>query len=186
MGLVVLFSVALAIIVVVGEVWLIRLLRRPPRRTFGAALARGFPTEPKDVGLTGEPVTFRLPDEHTTEGWVIRGDEPDGPIVVMSHGWSSGRFGLLVRAPLLTLFASHVVVYDLRGHGDSSAPVTTMGPREVDDLLAIVEQVQPADDPDRRVVLFGSSMGVADAKSNDHGRLVVVSSIVTHPDARVR
>jgi len=159
MGLLILFGLALAIIVVVGELWLIRMIRRPPRRTLGAALARGYPTAPEDVQLEGEAVQFRLPDDHTTEGWVLTGGDPAGPIVVMSHGWASGRYGLLIKAPLLAPFASRVVVYDLRGHGDASAPMTTMGPREVDDLLAIVDQVRPTDEPERSAVLFGSSMG---------------------------
>ncbi len=159
MGLFVLLAAAAAVIIAVGTLWLIRMIRRPPRHTLASALARGFPAEPSELKLDAQDVTLRLPDETTTPAWLIEGEQSAGPIVVVSHGWASGRYVSLARAPLLTPHASRVVLYDLRGHGDSTARNCDLGAREVDDLLAVIEQVTPTDQADTPVVLYGSSMG---------------------------
>jgi len=179
MGLLTLFTVAALLIIAVGTWMLIRALVRPDRKTIGYALAKGYPTDPEDIDLPGEPITFHFDDHYSSPGWVVRGHNPDGPMVVVTHGWSSSRFASLAKALQFSPYASKIVVYDLRAHGDSTAPLCLHGKKEVDDLLAVLEQV---DDEQRGIVLYGSSMGagfsiVAAARDNEHGPGRVVGVI---------
>lgn len=168
MGLVVLFAAAALFLAVLATAGLLHRLAHPPRVTLGAALARGLPADPAELGLSFEERSLRLFDSTTTRAWLIEGRRPDGPVIVVTHGWADSRFGAQRRATLLVEFASLVVCYDLRGHGYASAPASDCGsPREGDDLLAIVQQLEAlhpthrglAQTHKRRYVLFGYSMG---------------------------
>ena len=160
MGLVMLFAVAAGLIVVVGVALLYHAMLHPHRKTYGFALAHGLPTQPEELGLEAEPIELTLTDGHTSPGWIITGREPDGPTIVMTHGWSSSRYTALWKASLLARFAGRVVLYDTRGHGESSAPICHMGTTEAIDLLNIAEQLPPAAAP---LMLYGSSMGAGTA-----------------------
>jgi pimeloyl-ACP methyl ester carboxylesterase len=155
-GLLKLLGVALAIIIAGGTFVLLRALLRPHRKTIGHALAKGLPTQPEEIGLEGEEVTFHYGDATSAPGWIVRGQSRDGPVTVLTHGWSSGRFAMLDLAPLFTPYCSKVVVYDMRGHGESTAPRCLHGGKEIDDLLAVLDQV---DDEGRGYVLYGTSLG---------------------------
>src|SRR6478609_6367544 len=101
MGLVVLFAAALALLTLIGVGVMAQLVLFPPRRSFGAALARGYPTAPADIGLAGVEREFALPGGATTLGFVVEGAKKDGPLAVVMHGHASGRFSALARAPWL-------------------------------------------------------------------------------------
>jgi pimeloyl-ACP methyl ester carboxylesterase len=154
LGLFVLLSVAAALIVVAGALAILDALRRPPRKTYGVALARGLATEPGQMGYAWETLEVRLDARLGTEAWILRGQDPGGPAVVVVHGFGDSRYGALTWAPLLAPHASQIVLYDLRGHGESAGPAGC-GIPDVDDLLAVLDHV----DPPGPVVLFGLSMG---------------------------
>ena len=156
MGLVNLFATAAALLIVLGTARVVYVLQHPKRKTYAYALATGLPGDPGELGLNYTEQTFRFADGSTTPGWIIEGANPHGATVVVTHGWNSSRHGSLLRVPTLAPHATRLVVYDMRGHGESSAPVCLMGTREADDLLAIITQL---DGPDTPIVLYGSSMG---------------------------
>ncbi len=160
MGLLNLFAAAAGLLVLAGSAVVVGRLQNPQRKTYAFALAHGLPTDPADLGLVSTERTFRFADGSKTVGWVIEGAKASGPVVIISHGWNSCRYGSLVRVPLLMRFASRLVVYDLRGHGESTAPTSRLGTTEADDLLQLVDQL---DDLQTPVVLFGSSMGAGTA-----------------------
>ncbi len=167
MGLLILFAFAAAWIVAIGTLALIHHMRHPFRKTFAVAMARGKPTDPRELGLAAREVTFRFDDGETSPGWIIEGKKSEsaaftgdasrspGPTIVLTHGLNDSRFGALKRVPSLVPFASRVVIYDLRGHGDSTAKVTTLTAKEPDDLIAVMNQV----DDGTPFVLVGHSMG---------------------------
>lgn len=168
MGIVYLMFVALVVVAAVGTAILVHQLLHPPRKTFGTALARGLPTDPGALGLSFSPCRFELPDGHKTDGWQIEGRDKEGPLVIFSHGWGDSRFGALTWVSLAAPHVSRIVVYDLRGHGDSPASVCRLGTTEAWDLLAVMDQLRPdgleetqdgAAAPGRPVVLWGHSMG---------------------------
>ncbi|WP_428388752.1 alpha/beta hydrolase [Mucisphaera sp.] len=133
-------------------------LRHPPRVRRAWAVGRGHPAEPADLGLAGEEVVFRYERGTETPGWVIRGDCPERPVVVMSHGFGDGRLRMLQLATFVARHASAVVVYDVSAHGDSTDRKLTFAMREPFDLVEIVDQL-PEGLRDRGVVLYGCSMG---------------------------
>lgn len=178
MGLLNLFITAATVLTVVGTVVLVRRLQHPQRKTIGFALANNLPGDPSELGLVFDEKQFRFTDGSTSLAWVVHGACPDAPIMIVSHGWNSFRHGGLVYLPLLAKFASRLVVYDLRGHGESTAPTCRVGITEAKDLLEIVDQL---DDQEAPVVLFGKSMGAgvsigaaAFANARSHQRIVAV------------
>ncbi|WP_225845316.1 alpha/beta fold hydrolase [Streptomyces sp. HPF1205] len=83
---------------------------------------------------------------------------PDGPTVVLSHGWTCS---ILFWAPVVrALAADHrVIAYDQRGHGRSGSPATRKGYGTgllADDLEAVLKATVP---DGQHAVLAGHSMG---------------------------
>ncbi len=160
MGLFVLFLFAFAVLSLAGCIGMVSLVLCPPRRSFGAALARGYPTDPQDIGLEGQEREFTLPGGAVTLGFVVRGAKAGGPLALVLHGHGSGRYSALARAKWLAPACSQVVCFDWRGHGDCRGP----GGRRCDfganagaDVAAVVAQVGG----DAPLVLMGCSMGAA-------------------------
>ncbi len=156
MGLLVLFAVAALFIVVVGTLVLVRRMVRPNRKSYAFAIARKLPVDPAEFQLAAEETMLRYDDGTSAPGWLVQGRQADGPVIIITHGWANSRFGSLIKLPFYASFASMIVIYDVRGHGDSTAATTTLGVREADDLLALLDQVNREGRP---VVLVGSSMG---------------------------
>src|SRR5438128_946292 len=82
-----------AAVVIAALTWYtVYLLTHPPRRTYVSALARGRPGDPAELppGPSGKrsssqwTVRWRGTDLPV---WDIQGDAPQGPVVILSHGW---------------------------------------------------------------------------------------------------
>ena len=133
----------------------VRMLTRPPRRTYAWAVAR---SKPGDPGELETPRSFRawsfVSRGVTLPAWDISGDDPTGPTVVITHGWGDSRVTILGRADVFARFASRVVVWDLPGHGDAQGRCT-LGVGEADDLRALLATLG-SDGP---IVLYGFSLG---------------------------
>lgn len=157
-GLVLLFLTAYLLIVLIGSAVIVYQIVRPRRRTFARALAHGLPTDPADLELNAEDVTFNLPGNHTTPGWIIHGQQHDAPAAIVLHGHGDSIYGALRFAQQLAPHASRVVVFDWPGHGGCSARWMTCGRREPDDALAVLDGL-PEPHRENGVVLFGYSLG---------------------------
>lgn len=130
-------------------------LTRPPRRTYAWAVAKGLPGEPGELEKPRRFERFEYSrDGATFVGWSIEGDAPDGPVVVLTHGWADSKVGGLGRVEAAAPLASRVVAWDMRGHGESDG-TSTLGLREKDDLLALIEMLEEI----TPIVLFGWSLG---------------------------
>lgn len=164
MGLIVLFlqaGILLFVALLASLVW--RLLF-PPRRGLGWALGRGLPGDPGELDADYAEVTFTLAGGSTTPGWVVRGGDEQGPVLVVSHGWGESRHVSLGRAAQLLRWARAMVCYDLRGHGESTSRRCDWSVGESADLLGIIEQLREVDSgslKQRPMVLVGYSMGAA-------------------------
>jgi pimeloyl-ACP methyl ester carboxylesterase len=133
---------------------------------------------PADVGLRAEDVVFPSHDGVTLRGWFIHRAEDDGtpaPAIVFVHGWPWNRLGnlagqsllpdrtvdFLAPAQALARAGFHVLLFDLRNHGDSDAswPVT-FGVHEARDFVGAVAFLRQRPDVDRsRIGAIGYSMG---------------------------
>ena len=144
-------------------------LRKPRRRTYAYAVARGIPGEPAELDRpapfetipisTGPITTDRLSAQRTVNAWSITGDNPKGPTIIATHGWGASRIDMLSRFEALRPHASRVILWDLPGHGESPG-ACTLGAREPDALLRVIQTIaRGSDDTPAHIVLYGYSLG---------------------------
>src|SRR5690606_35144050 len=89
------------------------------------------------------------------------GADPSAPTVVLVHGWGSSKHDMLDRADVLH-DAYHLLIPDLRNHGQSGDAQTTQGVREAADLRAMIDWLETAKAP-TAIAVLGVSMGGATA-----------------------
>lgn len=185
MGLLILLAEGLAVCLVGGIGYVIWMLTHPPRRTYASALSRGRPGTPAE--LDGKPAfeEWRFKSRGLDlPVWDLRGRlEPGrGPTVILTHGWGDSRVGALARVPALQPCCSRLVLWDMAGHGEAPGRCT-LGARDVEDLLALIDRVQ---EPGVPLVLFGWSLGagvsVAAAARTASG---IVAGVVAEAPYRV-
>jgi pimeloyl-ACP methyl ester carboxylesterase len=121
-------------------------------------------TDPEDGSLSlgwGEGasrpdhVIVRTPDGAELAVWDLEVDGPDAPVVVLPHCWGCSHEIWLPVARRLRSQGMRVVLYDQRGHGESTRGTA---PLAVETLAHDLEAVLEATDV-REVVLAGHSMG---------------------------
>lgn len=101
-----------------------------------------------------------------TDGTKLRGEfwaQPySAPTIIISHGFHLPRVNFRTVAALEYAHGANILLFDYRGHGESSLMPTTCGNAEVNDLLAAVEVAtsQPETMPNK-VYIHGFSMGAA-------------------------
>ena len=150
-----------------------RRIIRPPRQRLWAS--------PDDLGLAYEDVQFPARDGIRLSGWFVpAGAESmrQGAVVVLVHGWPWNRLGMMADDWLSGLEGSkpvdllrlaytlhqdgyHVLLFDLRNHGQSAdAPPVTFGWQEANDLLGALTYLNGRPDvTDDRIGVVGFSMG---------------------------
>ncbi len=118
---------------------------------------------PSDYGLETETLDVIAPDGVLLKAWLVRG-ETNAPLVVVVHGKGNSKMGMLNYARPLHKAGFHVLLPDLRGHGESGDARITMGLREADDVRLCVEAAcrRPGIDT-TRIGVHGQSMGTAAA-----------------------
>lgn len=79
-------------------------------------------------------------------------------IVLMFHGYGGCKSTMLHEAAVFHELGKHVALVDFRGSGGSAGEVTTLGWHEALDVAAAVQWAQKQY-PEKRLVLFGQSMG---------------------------
>lgn len=140
----------------------------PMRRAYAFAVSRSIPGDPSEVA-TDASGTQPRGLEYTSwtvrsRGielpiWDIRGKDPAGPTIIITHGWGESRVLNLPRAAALAPIASRIILWDMPAHGDSDRGGRfTLGCREHLDLLAIIERVRGSGDTSP-LVLHGFSLG---------------------------
>ena len=117
-------------------------------------------TSPADFGLPEpEPVSVKS-DGVTLAGWMFRNPSDKRCGVVVSHGHINTRYGSLPYATLFYRRGCHILVYDIRHHGDSKAEYGTYGYYERHDLVKLVDHFAAATGLARREIgLYGVSLG---------------------------
>ncbi|HEX8876423.1 MAG TPA: alpha/beta fold hydrolase [Phycisphaerales bacterium] len=191
LGMLPVLALGLALYVGVLTVFTHRRLTRPPRRTYAWAVSKGLPGDPGELTVPRRFERFEFSREAVTLiGWNIDGDRPDGPVVVLTHGWADSKVGALRRVEAIAPFASRVIAWDLRGHGES-AGASTLGLSEKDDLLALLETLGTDTRGDGTpIMLFGWSLGagvsLAVAADCNRVRGVIAESPYRHPQTPAR
>lgn len=180
-GLAVLLGVGLFVAYAAAVLLVMLRLRRPPRRTYATAVARGIPGDPRELD---QPRRFRAfdlgdvaPEARPREipCWDIEGDDPGGPIVILTPGWGDSRIGALARVSAIAPAASRIFAWDPPGQGDAPG-LCALGTRE-HRLLGMLARYA-AELHDRDVVLQGWSLGAGTS-------IVTAAGCAKDADARI-
>lgn len=135
-------------------------------------------THPPRTELYGSPRDFQLilqkpmwfeekwknSDSTQTVGWLLSRGKP-APAVILSHGYGSNRSELLTLAFELWKAGYNVLVYDLRGHGESPVKWSGLGTYEKDDLFSAMKFLRSQKTEsgqellDGRIGLYGVDLG---------------------------
>ncbi|WP_374688975.1 alpha/beta hydrolase [Promineifilum sp.] len=152
--------------------WFTRRMVAPARQPLWAT--------PSEMGLAFENVQFPAKDGVRLSGWFIpaAGSERGGASIILVHGWAWNRLGdaagdlladlsgmtpveLLRLAHALHYEGYHVLMFDLRNHGESAAqPPVTFGLTEANDLLGAIAYMETRPEVNaKRLGVIGFSMG---------------------------
>jgi uncharacterized protein len=108
----------------------------------------------------------------------VPGLDETGPTVVLVHGWGSNKSQMLERAAILHE-RYHLLLIDLRNHGQSGEAATTQGVREAGDLRAALDWLVATYGPERIAVLgvsMGGATALTEAASDERVDALVVES----------
>jgi pimeloyl-ACP methyl ester carboxylesterase len=162
-------------------------LTTPPRTKYTVSLA-----DYELIGktITKQDVTWSLKGGGEGTGWFFQG--PKGaPLIVLSHSYGQNMVDQISLAVLLYDTGYNVLLYDLRGHGESKIEKTSLGDDEVDDLLSAIEHMKTLKDATGeplinkdQIGLFGVSLGayasLVAASKDPSVKAVVVDAV--YPD----
>jgi uncharacterized protein len=113
---------------------------------------------PADDGVAYQVVSFRAPDGFSLSGWYI--PSRNGAAVILLHGYGANRLEMLDRAVDLAKAGFGVLLYDLRGHGESGGQMRAMGWPDAGDVAAALDFLDRQSGVDRhRVGGMGFSIG---------------------------
>lgn len=99
-------------------------------------------------------------DNAELHGWKVRAAELNGDWVLLFHGVSDNRTGVLGAADLLLRHGLSVVMMDSRAHGESGGDMATYGWKERYDSVSIANALYASENV-RRLFALGVSMGGA-------------------------
>ncbi len=113
---------------------------------------------PADFGAAFEEVTLIGSDGVTLSGWYV--PSQNGAAVILLHGFRGQRKHMLPIAEMLHRAGYGVLLYDLRGHGESSGDQIVLGWPDVADVETAVFFLQSRSDVDpNRLGIVGWSLG---------------------------
>ena len=135
-------------------------------------------SHPARTSLYGSPRDFQLilqrpmwydekwknSDGTPAVGWLLLRDRP-APAIILSHGYGANRSELLTMSFELWKSGYNVLLYDLRGHGESPVKWSGLGTYERDDLLSAIKFLKERKSEkgelilDGRVGLYGVDLG---------------------------
>ncbi|MGH9787906.1 MAG: alpha/beta hydrolase [Candidatus Acidiferrales bacterium] len=132
----------------------------PLRRPLTPELIRQADEAFRTLGATREDFEVRAADGVVLRGWQVRPRSPNGDWVLLFHGVSDNRVGMLGHAGLLLRNGYGVVMMDARAHGASDGEIATYGWKEREDTRAIVAALYAAESV-HCLFALGESMGGA-------------------------
>jgi uncharacterized protein len=118
---------------------------------------------PADEGLDFQEASFQSTDGLALKGWLVPGDDPSRAVALV-HGLEGSKADqhVLKTASVYSGAGYGVLMFDLRGHGESEGERTTVGYQEVRDVRGALSWLEEERGfAPEEVVLHGWSMGGA-------------------------
>jgi alpha-beta hydrolase superfamily lysophospholipase len=112
------------------------------------------------TGGTKEDFVVRTPDGIELRGWKVRARSPNSDWILLFHGVSDNRTGVLGHAELLLRHGYSIVMMDSRAHGESGGDVATYGWKERYDTVTVANALYSQEHV-RHLGALGVSMGAA-------------------------
>lgn len=120
-------------------------------------------SNPADFGLEYVDVSFPSRDGLTLRGWWLEGGD-DNPVIVVVHGSGGNRADpaerMLGIAKDLVSYGYSVLMFDMRGHGESEGEHISAGLCERNDLLGAIDYIRERG-IESKIGVLGFSMGAA-------------------------
>lgn len=132
---------------------------------------------PVEVSSVYEDVTLTTADGLRISGWYIPGTKPNA--IVLVHGIDANRSALLSEAKVLAEAGYHLLMIDLRAHGQSEGTIATYGYQEALDVQAAVDYLVTLPDVGQVGALgtsFGGAAVVRAATADERIKAVVIES----------
>jgi len=112
------------------------------------------------TGAEKRDFVVRTPDGVELRGWKVRSASPTGDWVLLFHGISDNRTGVLGHAEFLLRHGYNVVMMDSRAHGESGDAMVSYGWKERYDTVAITDALYASENV-HHLGALGVSMGAA-------------------------
>ena len=130
----------------------------PMKRALTADLIRGADESFKHTHSHREDFVVRAPDGAVLHGWKVRAENPNGSWVLLFHGVSDNRVGVIGHSEFLLQSGYNVVMMDTRCHGESGGEIATYGWLERKDASAVIDALEISEKP-QHLFALGESMG---------------------------
>lgn len=105
--------------------------------------------------------TVKSLDGYALHVELLRNPKPSDRYILISHGYTDNRYGALKYAKNYLDFGFHVLIYDLRGHGENAKTFCTYSVRESRDLDALIRDSRERYPDAKLFGLHGESLGAA-------------------------
>jgi uncharacterized protein len=119
----------------------------PIRRELTPDLLREADASFAVTGATREDFDVHAPDGVLLKGWKVRPKNPNGNWVLLFHGVSDNRVGVIGQSEFLLKAGYSVLMMDARCHGQSGGALATYGWLERSDTRAIVDALLSSERP---------------------------------------
>jgi len=137
------------------------------------------------VGASKEDFLIHALDGVELNGWKVRARFPNGDWILLFHGVSDNRTGVLGHAELLLRHGYNVVMMDSRAHGASGGKIATYGWKERYDTVAVTNALHSTENV-RHLGALGVSMGAAIALQSAAVEPRIEAVIAENPFADLR
>src|SRR5262249_13953120 len=132
----------------------------PMKRPLTADLIREADESFKHSHGRREDFIVRAPDGAILRGWKVRAENSNGSWVLLFHGVSDNRVGVVGQSEFLLQNGYSVVMMDARCHGGSDGDIATYGWLEQKDASAVIDELETSEKP-QHLFALGESMGAA-------------------------
>ncbi len=158
--------VILTLVFIVISIGALNSIAKPKTRSMEAAVSLEKKHGYWDFyeGLLKEDWDITSYDGYLLHGTLIHNDSPaarPNDYVIITHGYTSTRYGSLKYLPLFYEKGYQIYIYDDRNHGANKKCFTSMGYFEHRDLIAVKDALLKRFGEDITIGLHGESMGCA-------------------------